>query len=148
MLAATVTAQDPQALLIARQGYFFVGGKYFDATDGRLMSGQMYVEFQIPAKVTRPYPLVMFSGARDTPSTYSTSPRARDRRINRKSVHSRAAASIGSRKGSPLLNAPSSGRRRSFTPSGQDPAWPVILRSTSSMRRTIRRSRVFHVSRN
>jgi hypothetical protein len=54
MLAATVTAQDPQALLIARQGYFFVGGKYFDATDGRLMSGQMYVEFQIPAKVTRP----------------------------------------------------------------------------------------------
>jgi len=78
MLAATVTAQDPQALLIARQGYFFVGGKYFDATDGRLMSGQMYVEFQIPAKVTRPYPLVMFSGGGQSGLNYTGTPDGRE----------------------------------------------------------------------
>ena len=63
LLAATAAAQAPP-LVIARQGYFFVGGKYFDASDGRFMSGQMYVEFQIPGKVTHRYPLVMLVAAR------------------------------------------------------------------------------------
>lgn len=33
LLAATAAAQAPP-LVIARQGYFFVGGKYCDASDG------------------------------------------------------------------------------------------------------------------
>ena len=73
-LAISVDAQQPavapplrqlvesRQITTAKQGYFFVGGRYLDADDGRLMSGQMYVEFYTPAKVTRPYPLVMFSG--------------------------------------------------------------------------------------
>ena len=35
-------------LSIARQGYFFVGGKYSTVKDQQVMSGQLYVEFQIP----------------------------------------------------------------------------------------------------
>jgi len=77
LLAATAAAQAPP-LVIARQGYFFVGGKYFDASDGRFMSGQMYVEFQIPGKVTHRYPIVMFSGGGQSGLNYSGTPDGRE----------------------------------------------------------------------
>ena len=77
LLAATAAAQAPP-LVIARQGYFFVGGKYFDASDGRFMSGQMYVEFQIPSKVTHRYPIVMFSGGGQSGLNYAGTPDGRD----------------------------------------------------------------------
>jgi pimeloyl-ACP methyl ester carboxylesterase len=76
VIAGAAAAQAP--LSIARQGYFFVGGKYFDAPDGRSMSGQMYVEFQIPAQVTRPYPIVLFSGGWQSGLNYSGTPDGRD----------------------------------------------------------------------
>jgi pimeloyl-ACP methyl ester carboxylesterase len=75
--ARVVPAQTPP-LVIARQGYFFVGGTYFDAPDGRSMSGQMYVEFQIPAAQTHPYPLVMFSGGGQSGLNYTGTPDGRD----------------------------------------------------------------------
>jgi pimeloyl-ACP methyl ester carboxylesterase len=78
VLVATVTAQAQQPLVIAKQGYFFVGGKYFDAKDGRIMSGQMYVEFQIPAKVTGRYPIVMFSGGGQSGLNYAGTPDGRE----------------------------------------------------------------------
>jgi pimeloyl-ACP methyl ester carboxylesterase len=78
LLIATVTAQTPQPLLVAKQGYFFVGGQYFDAKDGRLMSGQMYVEFQIPAKVTGRFPIVMFSGGGQSGLNYTGTPDGRE----------------------------------------------------------------------
>ena len=77
LLAATAAAQAP-SLVIARQGYFFVGGKYFDASDGRFMSGQMYVEFQIPTKVTHRYPIVMFSGGGQSGLNYAGTPDGRE----------------------------------------------------------------------
>jgi pimeloyl-ACP methyl ester carboxylesterase len=77
LLAATAAAQAPP-LVIARQGYFFVGGKYFDASDGRFMSGQMYVEFQIPGKVTHRYPIVMFSGGGQSGLNYAGTPDGRE----------------------------------------------------------------------
>jgi hypothetical protein len=77
VLAGAAAAQAPP-LSIARQGYFFVGGRYFDAPDGRSMSGQMYVEFQIPARVTHPYPIVMFSGGGQSGLNYSGTPDGRD----------------------------------------------------------------------
>ena len=78
LLVATLTAQTPQPLVIAKQGYFFVGGKYFDAPDGRFMSGHMYVEFQIPAKVTHRYPVVMFSGGGQSGLNYTGTPDGRE----------------------------------------------------------------------
>jgi pimeloyl-ACP methyl ester carboxylesterase len=78
LLVATATAQTPQPLVIAKQGYFFVGGKYFDAQDGQSMSGQMYVEFQIPAKVAHRYPVVMFSGGGQSGLNYTGTPDGRE----------------------------------------------------------------------
>ena len=89
-LAISVSAQQPavapplrqlvesRQITTAKQGYFFVGGRYFDADDGRLMSGQMYVEFYTPEKITRPYPLVMFSGGGQSGLNYTGTPDGRD----------------------------------------------------------------------
>jgi pimeloyl-ACP methyl ester carboxylesterase len=77
LLVAVVAAQAPP-LVIAKQGYFFVGGKYYDTQNGRLMSGQMYVEFQIPAQLTHPYPIVMFSGGGQSGLNYSGTPDGRE----------------------------------------------------------------------
>jgi pimeloyl-ACP methyl ester carboxylesterase len=78
LLVATVAAQTPQPLVIAKQGYFFVGGRYFENQDGRFMSGHMYVEFQIPAKVTGRYPIVMFSGGGQSGLNYTGTPDGRE----------------------------------------------------------------------
>ena len=67
-----------QALAIAEQGYFFVGGQYVDLPDGRFMTGQMYVEFQIPEKRTQPWPIVMFSGGGQSGLNYTGTPDGRD----------------------------------------------------------------------
>ena len=77
LLVGAVAAQVPP-LVIAKQGYFFVGGKYYDAENGRFMSGQMYVEFQIPAQLTHPYPIVMFSGGGQSGLNYSGTPDGRE----------------------------------------------------------------------
>jgi pimeloyl-ACP methyl ester carboxylesterase len=77
LFGAAVVAQTP-SLTVAKQGYFFVGGKYFETPDGRFMSDQMYVEFQIPAKVTHRYPLVMFSGGGQSGLNYTGSPDGRE----------------------------------------------------------------------
>ena len=74
---AALAAQTPP-LSVGKQGYFFVGGQYFDAQDGRFMSGQMYVEYQIPSAVTRPYPIVMFSGGGQSGLNYTGTPDGRE----------------------------------------------------------------------
>jgi pimeloyl-ACP methyl ester carboxylesterase len=76
--SATDLARAQTPLVIAQQGYFFVGGSYFDAPDGRAMSGQMYVEFQIPAVRTHPYPIVMFSGGGQSGLNYTGTPDGRE----------------------------------------------------------------------
>src|SRR5689334_5112031 len=78
LTAAGVLRAQTAPLVIARQGYFFAGGTYFDAPDGRSMSGQMYVEFQIPAAQTHPYPLVMFSGGGQSGLNYTGTPDGRE----------------------------------------------------------------------
>ncbi len=65
-------------LEIAEQGYFFVGGSYFDAPDGRFMSGQMYVEFQIPHRRTQDWPIVMLSGGGQSGLNYTGTPDGRE----------------------------------------------------------------------
>ena len=78
VLAAVATAQQPEPLTIAKQGYLFVGGQYYDTPDGRYMSGQMYVEFHIPRTLTHRYPIVMFSGGGQSGLNYSGTPDGRD----------------------------------------------------------------------
>ena len=61
---ATTTAQTRPAepLSIARQGYVFAGGKYSTVNGRQVMSGQLYAEFQIPARQSHPWPIVMIHG--------------------------------------------------------------------------------------
>jgi pimeloyl-ACP methyl ester carboxylesterase len=78
LLVVAAAAQQAPPLAIAKQGYLFVGGKYFDAPDGRFMSGQMYVEFQIPNTLTHRFPIVMFSGGGQSGLNYSGTPDGRE----------------------------------------------------------------------
>jgi pimeloyl-ACP methyl ester carboxylesterase len=72
------TAADAPPLNIAKDGYFFVGGRYFDTPEGQFVDAQMYVEYQIPANQTHPYPLVMFAGGGQSGLNYSGTPDGRE----------------------------------------------------------------------
>jgi pimeloyl-ACP methyl ester carboxylesterase len=66
------------ALVIAKQGYFFVGGKYFDTPNGKVMAGHAYVEYQIPEKRTHRFPLVMIAGGAMSGANFTGTPDGRD----------------------------------------------------------------------
>jgi pimeloyl-ACP methyl ester carboxylesterase len=64
-------AQAQEPLAIAKQGYFFVGGKYSKVGDKQVMSGQIYVEYQVPRRRTQPYSLVIVPGAAQTATNFN-----------------------------------------------------------------------------
>jgi pimeloyl-ACP methyl ester carboxylesterase len=79
-LGACATSQPEssgRASVGPRTGYFFVGGRYVEGKTGPLMERQMYVEFQLPAERTRPYPIVMIHGAAQTGSNFTGTPDGR-----------------------------------------------------------------------
>lgn len=47
---------------IASQGHFWVGMTHTATDGGTALTGQMYVQYQIPAEVRHPYPIVMVHG--------------------------------------------------------------------------------------
>ncbi len=66
------------ALVIAEQGYFFVGGQYMTAKDGRkIMAGQMYVQYQIPQQRKHRYPIIMWHGGGQTGTNFLGTPDGR-----------------------------------------------------------------------
>ena len=75
-IVSPAVAQEP--LSIAKQGYFFVGGKYSAVGDKQVMNGQIYVEYQIPKKRTQPYPLVIVPGAAQTATNFNGTPDGRE----------------------------------------------------------------------
>ena len=76
--AAARQAKDSEPLSIARQGYFFAGGKYSNHDNRTAMSGQLYVEFQIPSKQTHPFPVVMIHGGGQTGTNFAGTPDGRE----------------------------------------------------------------------
>jgi pimeloyl-ACP methyl ester carboxylesterase len=50
----------------ATREFFYVGGKYTGHGAEEVMTGQMYVERLTPPKITQKYPLVFFSGGKQT----------------------------------------------------------------------------------
>jgi pimeloyl-ACP methyl ester carboxylesterase len=52
-------AAEQAPLVIAKQGWMYVGGRVMKVGDKSYMTDQMYVEYQIPAKQTRAYPIIM-----------------------------------------------------------------------------------------
>src|SRR5215469_3793360 len=76
--AAAGRAKDAEPLSIARQGYFFAGGKYSNHDKRTAMSGQLYVDFQIPTKQTHPWPVVMIHGGGQTGTNFTGTPDGRE----------------------------------------------------------------------
>jgi pimeloyl-ACP methyl ester carboxylesterase len=74
----TSATRAQQPLSIAQQGYFFVGGKFVTINGRKVMSGQAYVEFQIPAQKTQPYPIVIIPGAAQTATNFNGTPDGRE----------------------------------------------------------------------
>jgi pimeloyl-ACP methyl ester carboxylesterase len=78
--AAGITAQArrPEPLSIAKQGYLFAGGKYSTVNGRKVMSGQLYAEFQIPAKQSHPWPIVMIHGGAQSGTNFTGTPDGRE----------------------------------------------------------------------
>ena len=76
--SATISHAADEPLAIARQGNFYVGGKYVEKNGDMPMVGQAYVQFQIPARQTHPYPIVMVHGGSQTGSGWISTPDGRD----------------------------------------------------------------------
>jgi pimeloyl-ACP methyl ester carboxylesterase len=66
-----------QPLVVAEQGYFFVGGRYAKTKDGQIMAGQMHVQYQIPQDRKHPYPVVMWHGGGQTGTNFLGTPDGR-----------------------------------------------------------------------
>src|ERR1700742_3600718 len=71
-------AEGVGPLVIAKQGYFFVGGHYVDAPGGQVMAGHAYVDYQIPQDLKHPYPIVMIHGCCSAGSSWNGTPDGRD----------------------------------------------------------------------
>jgi pimeloyl-ACP methyl ester carboxylesterase len=72
------TAAADEALTLARQGNFYIGGKYVPSKDDMPMVGQAFVQYQIPQPQTHPYPIVMVHGGSQTGSGWISTPDGRD----------------------------------------------------------------------
>ena len=71
-------AQKSEPLSIARQGYLFAGGKYSTVNGVRVMSGQLYAEFQIPANLRSLWPIVMIHGGSQSGTNFTGTPDGRE----------------------------------------------------------------------
>jgi pimeloyl-ACP methyl ester carboxylesterase len=67
-----------EPLVIAKQGWFFVGGAIDTSREGSPTVGHMYVEFQVPQKVAHPYPVVMIHGGSQTGTNFTGTPDGRE----------------------------------------------------------------------
>jgi pimeloyl-ACP methyl ester carboxylesterase len=74
--AAARGADSIGTLAIRSQGYFYVGGQYDNATNPRYMSGQMYVEYQIPDAPPK-YPIILVHGGSHTGAGWQGTPDGR-----------------------------------------------------------------------
>src|ERR1041384_497292 len=76
--AAAASAEEPPPMVLAKTGYFFVGGKIDPSVPGSPMTGQMYVEYFIPKTLTHPYPIVMIHGGSQTGTNFTGTPDGRE----------------------------------------------------------------------
>jgi pimeloyl-ACP methyl ester carboxylesterase len=78
-VAVEATAQiSREPLSIARQGYLFAGGKYSMVNERRVVTGQLYAEFQIPARQTHRWPIVMVHGGSQSGTNFTGTPDGRE----------------------------------------------------------------------
>lgn len=68
--------RDP--LVIAQQGWFYAGGAYNETLPGKAMTGQMYVEFQVPEARKSPYPVIFVHGGQQNGTNWTGTPDGRE----------------------------------------------------------------------
>jgi len=78
LLSIAGARAQTEPLVIARQGWFFVGGAIDTSREGSPTVGHMYVEFQVPQKVAHPYPVVMIHGGSQTGTNFTGTPDGRE----------------------------------------------------------------------
>ena len=78
LLGGGVSAQGVGPITIAKQGYFFVGGKYVGKAGEQVLAGHAYIEYQIPQNRTQAYPIVMIHGCCSAGSSWNGTPDGRD----------------------------------------------------------------------
>jgi pimeloyl-ACP methyl ester carboxylesterase len=59
---------------IAREAFFYVGGKYEGAPGKEVMHGAMYVEVMVPKQIKQKYPIVFFHGNGQTGTIWKQTP--------------------------------------------------------------------------
>ena len=69
-------AVQAQPIEIGKQGFFYAGG--VRSEDGKTVDDQMFVEYQIPAHQTAPYPIVMIHGNYQNGTNFLGTPDDRD----------------------------------------------------------------------
>src|SRR5437016_3165598 len=76
LIGAAHAADEP--LMLARDGYFYVGGRT-TTVDGRAyVSHQMYVEVRVPAKQTHRVPIIMVHGGTMSGTNFTGTPDGRE----------------------------------------------------------------------
>ena len=78
VVAAAAGAQSVGPYTIAKEGHFFVGGRYVGQPPNQLMAGQAYVEYQIPLHRTHHFPIVMIEGCCSSGAVFTATPDGRD----------------------------------------------------------------------
>jgi pimeloyl-ACP methyl ester carboxylesterase len=73
---AAVAGENP--LVLAHEGHFYVNGKPTMVNGREYISGQMYVEVRIPAKKTKPYPIIMVHGGTMSGTNFTGTPDGRE----------------------------------------------------------------------
>lgn len=64
-------------LVTARRGLFWVGGEPFPVDGGTAIRGQMFVQWEAPERVTKPYPVVLVHGGGGQGTDYLGTPDGR-----------------------------------------------------------------------
>jgi len=77
-LACTAAGAADESLMIAKQGNFYIGGKYVESKGDMPMVGQAFIEYQIPQRQIHPYPIVMIHGGGQTGSGWISTPDGRE----------------------------------------------------------------------
>src|SRR5262245_11602685 len=78
LLACGGAAMADEQLMLARDGFMYVGSNAMQAEGLEYIYGQMYVEIRIPARQTHPYPIIMVHGGSMSGTNYTGTPDGRE----------------------------------------------------------------------
>jgi pimeloyl-ACP methyl ester carboxylesterase len=67
-----------EPIVLEKQGYFYVGGRYDNPTSPRFVVNHMYVEYQIPRDAENKYPVIMVHGGGQLGTNFTGTPDGRE----------------------------------------------------------------------